>query len=189
MSIQGVSKTYLPSKVLKPTQRLLHRMNQSTKHVETKSGMGFSSNILSDIKVNGNLSLIDSALFAAPVKKDVLLNGEATLALREPKASITFDKKTGAILSTEPPYLQYQFGYRDVLTTMKKHLNQAERDFKKSGVVKKNFFGVEGYTQKGVERLEQARTVAEVDTKMLKPEPKKKSFVERVLEKLDNFFS
>ena len=189
MSIQGVSKTYLPSKVLKPTQRLLQRMNQTTKRVESNSGLNFSSKILSDIKINGNLSLNDSSCFTTSVKKDVLLNGEATLALREPKASITFDKKTGAILSTEPPYLQYQFGYKDVLTTMKKHLNQAERDFKKPGVVKKNFWGVEGYTSKGSQRLEQATTVVQVDTNMLKSEPKKKSFVDRVLDKLDKFLA
>lgn len=175
----------LPRKVLKPTQRLLQRMNQTTRRVETNSGMNFVSNITSGITINGDLALKDISYFTAPVKKNTLMQGKAILALREPNVSIAFDKKSGTILGVEPPHMGTSTELQNVFKTMRKHLNQAERDFKKKGIVKRNVLNVEGLTYKAIQNHK--AVVISPDYSLLKTRPQKKSLLQRVCEKLHEF--
>ena len=143
----------LPNKVLKPAQRLLQRMNQTTTRVDTNSGMNFISRITAGIIVNGELALRDPSYFTVPVKKNTLMRGKAILQLREPDVSIAFDKGSGAILAVEPPYMGTPTEIENVFKIMQKHLNQAEHDFEKKSVVKKKVLNVEGVSYKAAHRI------------------------------------
>jgi len=173
----------LPKKVLKSTQRLLQRMNQTTKRVEKNSGNNFVSNITAGIMVNGDLTLRDMSYFTLPVKKNTLMQGRGILALREPNVSISFDKKTGKVLAVEPHHMDTTTELPKVFDMMQKHLNQAERNFKKKSTVKKNVLNVEGLTHKAAQNVKEV--IIYPDYSKLKTGSK--PFLQRVCEKLYGF--
>ena len=138
-----MSEVKLSNNILKNSRMLLRRMNDCTKYSENLSGTGFTSKMCSGIQINGLVGLLDSTFYCAPVKSKDLYKGNAVLEYGK-QGSITFDKQTGVIKSQKGniPF-----------KTVNEHLLMARKKFKKQGTVNKIYLGIQGFTQKGLDKL------------------------------------
>ncbi|MBR3889037.1 hypothetical protein IKJ53_00840 [bacterium] len=145
----SAKQRFLNKQQLSDMRTILQKMNKET--VTERKEYTFSSNILAKVK-SGKSSLYDGRLLLGPTKK---LEGTATLELG--KTSMDVDIKTGEILKSDKPFYKT---WKNVMKNVSEFFKTVNENFSNNEQVQKMFIGVKGFTQKGAEIIDRARTKA-----------------------------
>lgn len=133
----------LPQVTTQKVQKLLLSMNAQT---EYKAGdFGFESNILAGLTTK-NGSIVDSTCKLIPVK-DIY---EGRAKIETGRIRIDINPKNGEILQSKKPWF---YTWKKAYSKIEKLIDLLQSNFENKNLVKKNFIGLNGVTQKGYEKL------------------------------------
>ena len=184
----------LPNKTLKKTQHLLRRMNDQSYQKYYRNGDKVEIHTLNTITINGQISL--SSDHMVKQKPDNVMQGEAWINILNPlllkncypsaidTTSIHFKKSNGRL--TPLSSRDFYFLSDDVVKVINKHLDAAIANFDKKGVVKKEFFSADCYTEQYAKKHPPVCIDVTPEYRE-KREPDFLDTLENIFEKIDKF--
>lgn len=156
MQIQKINNTSFQSKkhVLNNSQlykmkMLLTRMNKETSMKKTDTD--FVTTMTSALKSKDS-QFIDTRFLVERVKAEKQMTGRSMLIMD--KTTVVIDNSTGEIIDWKKPIMTC---WHRIMKNVDKNINFFYENFYNSRVVKKKRITLEGFTQKGIEILRQAK--------------------------------
>ncbi|PWL78732.1 hypothetical protein DBY21_03640 [Candidatus Gastranaerophilales bacterium] len=132
----------------KDLKTVLTKMNADTKYEATE--YSFRSKILTGLSIKDKAKLIDERLFLKSLRSDKQMVKKSIIKMG--KFKLVIDNKSGEIVSNNKPF------YKTWSSLMKKlgeALSMFNVHYNDVNVVKKSRMGIEGFTQKVFEKLQQ----------------------------------
>lgn len=142
----SAKQRFLTPEAKKNMQTLLHKMNKETLMDCTETT--FSSKMLTGIKINKDSAFYDNRFLAG---KSEDLTGFSELITG--KTQLLFDNVSGAVKALHKPFFQR---WSDIMANTESILKTAVENFDNNEVVEKRFLGINGFTQKGSEIIQNA---------------------------------
>jgi len=168
-TFQGRSR-FLNKTQLSDAQTLLNKMNNETVYKETGE-YTFSTKILGGLKIKEDGFFHDGRLLAA---KSDTLDGKSKLKIG--KTELEFDNLTGKITHHKKPFFRK---WSDVMEKVSEYLGIAKENFDNKDIVEKRFIGINGFTKKGSDKVQEAnkKILKDLEAKNAqKPEPEEEPF-------------
>ena len=148
INFESTGKKFVSQKTQANAQKLLKMMNSETKYSENPQGTSFTSDILASVSLGKKVRFVDNRFLVAPTDKKIPNGPDTSLYIG--KKFIIFNSISGEILRYKKGFFST---YRGFLSDVDKTISALAEYFNNSDVVRKNSFKIKGFTQKGMDIL------------------------------------
>lgn len=142
-------KHFLSEKARANAEKLLWQMNHETEYMENKAGTGFTSYILASLYLDKKHKFVDNRMYSAPTDNPKEYKCDCSLYMG--KNRIDINSKTGEIVGKEKSMFK---SWRSLLDDAESYIKTFIENFNDKSIVRKNKFGIQGYTEKGYQILQ-----------------------------------
>ena len=136
---------FLSGSTTKNIHELLNKMNSETRC--EYFGDTFESKALGRLRINNEANFIDRRHLIDKAKNSI--QGKSTLMFKD--TELTIDNKSGEILEYKKPLFK---SWKKVFKKADEIITFALDNFNNTGVVKKNFLSICGFTTRGVNKIQ-----------------------------------
>ena len=143
----NAKQRFLSPETTKNMQTLLSKMNKET--VVQQGENTFKSDILTGVNIGGDGLFIDRRFLLAP--SDNLI-GFSELNIG--KTKLLIDNMSGSVNAIKKPFYK---NWSDIIKKAADLIKTAADNFDNKNVVEKRFTGIAGFTQKGSDKIQEAR--------------------------------
>lgn len=148
-----VKKRIITPEMQKYSKMLLDKMNSGTKYVENEDRTGFTSNILASLNIGDKIKFSDERLLL--YKTTQQKNRPEICFLKMGKNELFMDSNSGEILRYKKTFFKT---WSSLFKQAERYLKEFVESFDDPNIVKKNFFGIGGLTQKGYKILQDVQS-------------------------------
>jgi len=142
-------KHFLSSSARENAEKLLWKMNHETEYMENKAGTGFTSYILASLYLDKDHKFVDNRMLSAPTDNPQEFKCDCSLYMGKNRVDI--NSKTGEIIGKEKGIFK---SWNSLISDAESYIKTFIENFNDKSIVRKNKFGIKGYTEKGYQILQ-----------------------------------
>lgn len=139
ISFQGKQR-FLPTSLYKDVQELKNKMFEASSFKKSKNGLAFENHYLTTLKMKDKSAVFDG---------DILSNFKS-VSLKIGHSRLDINSENGEILKVQKPFFKTLKG---VINDTQAGITKFLENFDNQNEVEKFWFGIRGFTQKGVKKL------------------------------------